>query len=254
MNMYEAIYNRKSVRDYCQDKLSEKQLNQIDKYKDEIEPLDDSIPYQIDVVDNTQGQVKLKGLWKVQAPYYLVILSEPKNGYLKNAGYVTEQMVLYLTRKGIGTCYLGASSIEGYELPAGMQRVMVVAMGMAQEKLYRDAVLAKRLPLKELCIYKEDIGEEIRNILKAARLAPSSMNSQPWRFVVYNNRLHLFARKEGWSAGLLPSFQEFNLGIVLCHLETAAEEFWLTADISAKSEVAERSFKNNQYITSVFFR
>lgn len=254
MNMYEAIYNRKSVRAYRQEKLSDKLLEQIEKYKGEIEALDSTIGCSLEVVDNTDGSQRLKGLWKVHAPYYMVVCSEPREGFQRNAGYVAEQMVLYLTRKGVGTCYVGGCSLEGYSAPPGMQPVILVAMGMPDEKLYRDALLAKRLSLQELCIFKEDPGEEMRNILKAARLAPSAMNSQPWRFVVYNNRLHLFARREGWSAGLVPSFREFNLGILLSHLEIAAEEFWLSAEISVVSGVAEKQFKNNQYITSIFFR
>ena len=39
--------------------------------------------------------------------------------------------------------------------------------------------LAKRLPLNELCIFKEEAGEQMKTILRAARLAPSAMNTQP---------------------------------------------------------------------------
>ena len=59
-------------------------------------------------------------------------------------------------------------------------------------------------------------------ILEAARLAPSSMNSQPWRFVVYDNRIHIFSKKH--SAEQLKKWDEVNFGIMFANLMVAAEE------------------------------
>lgn len=60
------------------------------------------------IFDNTKKKADVHGLWKVDAPYYLAIYSDQEEGCERNAGYLMEQMVLYMTAKGLGTCYLGS--------------------------------------------------------------------------------------------------------------------------------------------------
>ncbi len=79
--------------------------------------------------------------------------------------------------------------------------------------------------LAALCAFKDEPGEQVKAILRAARLAPSSFNSQPWRFVVYSDRIYIFAKKtRPFSGKESEAFKEFNIGIMLSHIMLAAEE------------------------------
>lgn len=252
MNLYEAILKRRSIRKYKREVLPEQLLRQIGNFIKKAAPLYDTIRVESRILDHGRGEGDLRGLWKVEAPYYLVFFSEETDGYERNAGYILEQVVLYLTTKALGSCYLGAVKVRDLEIP-GMKQVMVVAFGRPENALYREAAMAKRLPLKELCIYKEEPDEAMKTMLKAARLAPSSLNSQPWRFIVLRDRVMVFMCGEFSFKSALPSLCQFNLGIMLSHLSLAAEELWLEAEFQEDESLKKKSYKNGQYVVTVVF-
>ena len=109
-----------------------------------------------------------------------------------------------------------------------------------------------RMDLKDLCVYKEVPRQWMKQLLQAARLAPSSMNSQPWRFVVYDNRIHVFAKKHNMNH--LGKFEELNFGIMFSHLMVVAEELWLDVDLIRLEDITHKNFPNNQYVLSAILR
>lgn len=250
MNLYEAISGRKSVRRFEDKTLAQKLLDQILVFCRKAAVLDLEIETKAEILDNTKKQVHLKGLWKVEAPYYLVLTSEDKKGCERNAGYLAEQVVLYLTAKGIGSCYLGGSKANT-AVPKGWKEVMIIAFGYAQGILLREASKAKRLSLKELCVFKEEPDEAVKTVLKAARLAPSSMNTQPWRFIVYKDRFYLFSCREMIPFSMLSSMREFNIGIVLAHIMLAAEELWLRMGFEVEEALNKKVYKNGDYVGTI---
>ena len=252
MNLYEAILKRKSIRKYKKETVPEQMLRQIGNFIKKTTPLDETIRVEFRILDHGKGEGSIRGLWKVEAPYYLVFFSEEKEGYERNAGYILEQVVLYLTTKALGSCYLGAVKVRDLEIP-GMKQVMVVAFGRPEAVLYRDSTMAKRLPLKELCVYKEEPDEAMKTILKAARLAPSSLNSQPWRFIVLKDRVMVFMCRDFAFGPALPSLRQFNVGIMMSHLALAAEELWLEAEFEEDESLKKKNYKNGQYVATVVF-
>ena len=108
MNLYEAIFLRKSVRNYEMEPLKPALLNEIKEYYQQIEGLNPGISTEISIIDNTKGQYKRVHLLGVKAPYYLAFYSEDKDKAMLNAGYIMEQLVLFLCTKGLGTCFLGS--------------------------------------------------------------------------------------------------------------------------------------------------
>ena len=96
MNLYEAIFLRKSVRNYEMEPLKPALLNEIKEYYQQIEGLNPGISTEISIIDNTKGQYKRVHLLGVKAPYYLAFYSEDKDKAMLNAGYIMEQLVLFL--------------------------------------------------------------------------------------------------------------------------------------------------------------
>jgi len=253
MNIYEAIFSRKSVRKFKMEPVAADVLVQLGKFISNIPALDGESRVELEIHEHLNVREKIKGVWKVEAPYYLLVYSSEGQTAYRNAGYMAEQAVLYMTTKGLGSCYLGETKV-GAAQKDGMKRLLVIGFGYADEKLYRDSESARRLPLTSLCIHKDEPGENLKKILKAARLAPSSMNTQPWRFVVYADRLYVFAKKEVFpQPKVMAMLRDFNIGIMLSHIMLSAEEFWMNMETVTEEQFLKKAYKNGEYICTIVF-
>lgn len=250
MNQYEAISYRRSVRKFDFTPVPEALMKKVNRFIQELSPWNREADWKLEILDNINRRAPVRGFGVVHAPYYLVFYGERVKEGLENAGYMLEQMVLYLTTKGLGCCYQGCAKVLGEKRTDSLKALMVVAFGYPARRLLRDGAVAKRHPLKELCIFKEEAGEEIKSVLYAARMAPSAFNSQPWRFVVYKNKIHIFVRKKSLLEKLGMSMREINIGIVLCHMQLAAEEQWLFATFAPEDKIRELNMKKMDYITT----
>lgn len=253
MNLYEAIACRQSVRKYAEKEVPDKLIKQVLEFGSTMTRLNDRIGTELQLVDNRDKKAAIKGVWRVDAPYYLVFYSDKAEGYARNAGYMMEQLVLYMAVKGLGTCFLGGSKVK---LPSksGREQVMVLAFGYPKGKLYRESPLAKRLPLNELCVFKEEAGEQMKAVLRAARLAPSAFNSQLWRFIVYADRIYVFARKGNLLMRGDSEMKDFSIGVMLSHIMLAAEELWLELETVTEEQFAAKTYKNGDYVTTLYIR
>ncbi len=252
MNLYEAMFVRKSVRDYDMEALDEKILSQITGFLSQLKPYRSSIEYKITIIDNTNEDDKMKGLFHVKAPYYLVITSELKQDYLINAGYLLHQMALYLTARDIGCCYQGSAHLkEDIKAELPHEYVIALAFGKSKKSIYRPSTKAKRLSEDRLVVYKEEVDENVKTIMKAAILAPSAFNNQPWRFVVYHNRIHLFCKKSNLFHSVISDHKLIDMGIVLTNITQATDELWLESSFVKLESFTNKELKNTEYITSI---
>lgn len=254
MDLYKTISVRKSVRKFQMKPFSEELLQQINAYKGYIFPLYRDESYSIQIVSMLEkGTVKLAG-FRTDAPYYILFFgSDTKNGRM-NAGFLLEKIVLYLADKGIGSCYQGMLSIKkGKEIiPAGQSYLIALACGYPQGELERPSSKAKRLPIEQISVKKETYNWQMRAILEAGRLAPSAINSQPWRLVMQKNRIHVFLKKPDARFPALGKLQEIDTGILLAHFKVTADELWLQMNFEVVGAISEREFKNTTYVVTVF--
>ena len=228
-------------------------LDKIQNFISKLTPLDGESRVELAIHEHMGKQEKIKGMMKVRAPYYLLVYCENTEAAYRNAGYMAEQAVLYITEKDLGSCYLGESKIGKIE-KNGLKQFLVIAFGNADGYLLRSEEDAHRLPLSALCVYKDEPGEAVKSIVRAARMAPSSLNSQPWRFVVYADRLYVFARKEWlWQPKQFAAMREFNIGIVLSHIMVAAEEFWINMETMTEEQFLKKNYKNGDYVCTIVF-
>lgn len=253
MNLYEAVYERKSIRKFRMEPVNEKVLSGIFLFMEKLEPLFPGIEVKLEIVDNLAKKNQMKGIFRVEAPYYLLIYTENKEKSDLNAGYIMEQISLYLVTKGVGSCFQGMSKKKNDTVDKGMHYVMAMAFGYPKGALLRQGYQAKRLAMEEICVYKERPTTWVKEILEAARLAPSSMNSQPWRFVVYENRIHVFSKL---TVGKNPfqRLNEFDMGIMLANVMVAAEEIWIYLDLIKLDNITHKSLSNNEYLLSILLK
>lgn len=251
MNLYKMIGMRRSVRDFQMKPIEDAVIVAFRKYQKEILPLYPDIPFKIEITSNLNDNLK-RGMFSVKAPYYISFLTNEDKGALLNAGYMMEELSLYLASKGIGTCYQGMSKIVKEQ--DNLKEVLVMAAGYPKHYLYREEEAAKRMAPGRVTAFKEEPTPEIMTILKAALLAPSSMNSQPWRFVVYRNRIHVFMQKMDAGIPALERMHYMDIGMALNHMMIAAEELWVEAELAESDNISNQSFKRNTYITSLLLK
>lgn len=240
------------------DKIEDRTLVQFEHFLSQLEPYKNiKTGFKIVSCLSEDGEQDKKRMPKtnVKAPYYLLISSELKKDYLLNAGYRLEQAVLYLTARGVGTCFQGAAAFpEEIRSELDYEYVMAVAFGKTRREVYRDPKKRKRLPLKDLASFKEEPGELIRAVLQAAAASPSAYNSQPWRFVVYGNRIHIFSKKSSVFHTVLSDMKLIDMGIMMANMSTAAEELWMDLNFVKTESVAAKQFKKNEYIATAVLR
>lgn len=249
MNLYEGIFYRRSVRSFLMEPIEVKLIENILNFAKHLQMLSPEQKVSYKIVNNLEGRHGLvENMAGGKAPYYLLLYAKKTEDYLLNAGFLLEQIVLYMTTKGLGTCYLGMKKFQSTD---ELEPVIAVAFGKPKKDIYEEDRKLVRKEMEELCCFKTSVSEEIKEIARAGRLAPSSMNSQPWRFVVYDKRIHLFCRKEKLIPNTVKRLHAIDMGIALAHLTVAAEEFWYSPEIKKLPNISEQKFKQHEYVITM---
>lgn len=212
VKLKEMIYKRRSIRKYNMTTLDSQTIEDIRQFAVNAKPLYDGIKVSYDIINGN-----VKGLFALKAPHYIAISSEVKEGYLTNAGFMMQQIDLYLQSKGFGSCWLGSAK-PPLKADVKFEFVILLAFGRASEPLYRNLSEFKRKSLSEI----SDISD---NRLEPARLAPSGINSQPWYFMSEGKTVHAYCVKHGAIGGLIyERMNKIDMGIALSHLYAANVE------------------------------
>lgn len=210
MNLYEFIFKRKSVRKYEEASLDGETLGKVMDYAQSLRPLYPEIRTTFEMGHS------VKGIFSIKAPHYLLICSEAREGYLENAGYMGQQMDLYLSSLGLGSCWLGMAKPTA-EITTTLPLVITLAFGRAAEEPHRKLRDFKR---KET----DDISSGDDDRIEAARLAPSATNSQNWFFEASEGAIHVYRKKLNPALEMVyGKMNRIDTGIALCHLTYASE-------------------------------
>ena len=212
---YETIFKRKSFhlfRGVGADQMSQQEIEAIEIAYESFESLYPDIRTAIRIVPASKVN------FKRDAEYCILLYSEKKDNYLMNAGYIGEQLDLYLVAHNIGTLWFGIGKPDEPQYD-GLDYVIMIAVHKVNDaSLYRkDIFKSKRKELNE--IWQGDT----LGIAEIARFAPSACNTQPW-FVKNNGcKLAVYRYKTG-KRGIMPAsavkyYNRIDIGIFLCILE-----------------------------------
>lgn len=244
-DFYQTIFKRKSIRNYDLSPLDEDLLAKIRKYMNNLKPLYKNIKTEMKIVP--QNDVKRRFMKK--APHYIVVFSENKEGYLTNVGYMLQQMDLFLSTKGIGSCWQGIPiPTKDVLKSSNLKYVILMAFGRPNEPLYRSKISEfKRKPLQQIT----DITG-LDELLEPARLAPSAANSQPWFFTGGENLIHAYSVKPNFIKSLLiKKYTPIDMGIVIYHLQVAAEHLGKKPSIIFDERAKKNPPKGCEYVASL---
>ncbi len=240
-NIMQAIRERRSVRTFDGRELTIEDREDLCSYMRSIEN-----PYKIPVEFRLMSAKENDLLCPVVSGTDLYVGGKIK--HLPEAevafGYSFEMLVLYAESIGVGTVWLaGTLNRSAYEkaMELSENEIMpcVSPLGYPAKKMsIRESVMRKkiladqRLPFEELFfdgawnvpLTKEGAGY-LEPLFRAVRLAPSSVNRQPWRILVCDHAVHFYLNRKNRAthpSGL--DIQKVDMGIALCHFALAAQE------------------------------
>lgn len=267
----EVIKSRYSVRTYSSKALPRELIAQIEAYCKKLSnPFLDGVTFKL--IESSQAtNAKRLGTYGMinGATCYVGVTVPDEDGALEAVGYAFEQLILYVTSLGLGTCWLGGTFHKGE-----FAKVMAVEQGMLfpavspigwpesqrfSERLVRRAVKAdQRKPWSDLFFnnsfteaLKEDDAGEYAFALEMLRLAPSASNKQPWRVVKEGNAFHFYeAEDPGYSGRLGYDIQRIDMGIAACHFHLAALEKGLNGELHVTPPCVLNPPRNTHYVFS----
>lgn len=240
---FETIKKRKSIRTYSdeivQNDLIEKITNFIDT--NDTGPFNTKLKYQI--IDKNSSKAKLGTYGFISgAKKYLVFYAEKKNYNWLDIGFIIEDILLYCTSLGIGTCWIGGTfnrsnlskqifEDENYFIP------IITPLGIEKKsRTFRDKIIRgaskgdSRFNIEKILINnkKEKYlnSEKYLKLLEMIRLAPSASNKQPWRIEIEENKFNFYLQRTKGYSKIIPEIdlQKIDIGISLCHFYKAVEE------------------------------
>jgi nitroreductase len=244
-NLYETIFKRKSIRQYDLTPLDGHALAEIMAHMTALKPMDDNIRIEMKLL----SQKNVKGLLLAKAPHYLAVFSEAKDGYLTNAGFMLQQMDLFLSANSIGSCWQGMPKPTKEILNSSkLEFVILLAFGKPKERLHRESVSEfQRKPLGEMTDIK---GAD--ELLEPARLAPSAMNRQQWFFTGNASTIHAYRAKSSFlTAFMFDKMSKVSMGIAICHVWIAAKHFGKEVEFISDKEAQNNPPAGHDYVITI---
>ncbi len=230
-----AVTPRRSRRQYDSTPLRPEEISRLREVCREFRPFSAA---RADLVTESPDRIlrgavgpygKVKG-----APALIAFTGNMEDPYVQEElGYTGEAIVLEATAMGLATCWVGgffrskvAASVVGI---ARNEKVLAVTpVGRAVERPTREEVLMtglgrnhRRKPLAELAsgLERERWPRWVEVALEAARISPSAINRQPWRFNVEPESVTVSVDSTRINLGIS---KRLDCGIAMLHIEVAA--------------------------------
>jgi nitroreductase len=243
--LYNAIFKRKSIREYDPTPLDSNRLEEISKILQSLKPMLNDIKTEFQII--TPEQVTRK--YNNKAPHFIAAFSETKNAYKANVGFMLQQMDLYFSATGLGSCCLGIPQpTKDVTDSSNLEFIILMSFGNSKETLYRTSASEfKRHSLSDITDIE---GEE--ELLEPVRLAPSAVNLQNWYFTGDKNAIHAYSAKPNFLRNIVGgSYYSVNMGIALCHLQLAAEYLGRKTKFVFDSSRDKNPPKNQTYVETL---
>lgn len=152
--------------------------------------------------------------------YCIMMYSEKKDNYLRNIGYLGEQLDLYLVSQNIGTLWYGIGKPDR-PVVYGLDFVIMLAVSKIddEKKFRKDMFRSKRKTPEEIWS-----GAHIQGITEIVRFAPSACNTQPWMVENSHGIMNVYRIKKEGKRGIMPAskvsfYNQIDMGIFLCFLD-----------------------------------
>lgn len=248
----EIIQERRSVRTFQNKNVSQETKKLLNSYLEEIQgPFASKV--RIEWINNegmikeTGGKIGTYGVIK-GAQDYIVTIIEKTDEALIDLGYVLEELIVYATSLGLGTCWLGGTFkksdlIGNMTIGKDEHLPIITPIGYPKNKSMTETLMRfaagsnKRKEWDELFYtgtFKTPISKEdnpYTKALEAVRWAPSASNKQPWRVLQLDNKYHFYLNPtKGYGEKLGYDIQRIDIGIAMCHFQMVLEDLGINGN------------------------
>ena len=228
MNYLELIEKRNSIRDFLNKPVEPNKLDEITSFFNSAPKLFDVntqilIAADEDTTQRLSGVVGYRGN-SFNAPAYIVILSEDKDNYLINAGFMAEHLILKIEEMGLSSCFLTSEDSDMLKkvllINSELAVAAVIAFGYGKKEKdttkldihspsnvsisSKSGHIAPKIAVTTLAFdsdfntpynFDDEYADPvIADALYAASLSPSFLNHQNYRFVINGTHVYLFNR------------------------------------------------------------
>jgi len=215
MDLLEAIKSRHSVRSYTDKKIEGETLTQLRQTVDECNQKSGlNIQLCLNEPNAFTGMMARYGKFQ-NVKNYVALIGKKDNSLEEKCGYYGEAVVLKAQQLGLNTCWVAMTYSKGKSAAAqkpGEKLVIVIALGYGETT----GVPHKLKAIEELSRVNGAAPEWFRVGVEAARLAPTAMNQQKFRFELDSDTV-----KATPGSGF---YTKVDLGIAKYHFEIGAGE------------------------------
>lgn len=220
MTLLEAIESRHSVRHYIHRQLSEDMISALQA---KIEECNSSGRLNIQLVTNeTRAFTGLLSYGQFSGvENYFVMVGEKSADLDERVGYYGEQLVLLSQQLGLNTCWVGLSyhNVGGvYSVGKGEKLACMISLGYGKTQGHGH----KTRKEKDVSNISGDTPSWFSCGVKAALLAPSSVNQQKYHFDYIQPRGNERPKVRADKGFSLFGYTQMDLGIAKCHFEIGA--------------------------------
>ncbi len=286
MELYDAIFYRKSIKNYSNKSIKETLMNEVKSACSNLTYINKELNIKAHVVDRGHIIHFLMGKkCNIKAPHYIVVTSDKGEDYLQNVGFALENVVLKLTSLGLATCWIESKlkredilefinldtpeiDEENEEVGINLEEpIAVIAFGYPDketnlfrkkdDKLDRKRInhISRKLDRRWIKILKAvRVAPSIKNTqpwmfynkLKAVRVAPSIKNTQPWMFYNKDNNIYIYQENQKKS---IEDMSKISMGIALRHFDLACKNYDM--NIMYEKTKPRRKIGKKYFITAV---
>lgn len=242
--LYQAIFRRKSVRKYSRQELTQEILKKIEEFWEQTEQIN---PEELVIMRILPAEnIKMRVGMTYDAPYYIAVYAADNEKGLVNAGFRLQQMDLWLSAHGLGSCWLHMMTPDQENaVVSGMSCLITMSIGYPEEELHREEPAEFRRKSLDQITNRGDYDTE----LEAARIAPSATNSQLWYFEQTDSKIRTYMVQDNQGGETYRKLHEMDMGIALCHLYLAASHNGMFRNFEHENEG--RYIAGRDYILSV---
>ncbi len=275
MDIRKVMLERKSVRDFKDKKVPVETLQgSIDSCKPKYELVCSTNMKAVILEDGKKISKLLNGIagyngLMIEAPQYILFLSNEVKNHQIQTGYYAENIMLDLESKSIDTCWLnipedGALVKQALGIEDSREASALIAVGykkrdkkvinplhtgdnysQANLKVVDDNTSARLKP--EEIVYLDKWGynptaDELKNlgldsVFFYVRLAPSTLNRQPWRYFIKDKKIYLTIKTQ---ESINHEHDMLDAGIAMLYTDLIMNNYsyngkWTIANESAKN-------------------
>jgi nitroreductase len=270
----QAIESRKSIRNFHNHPVKPSTLGEIRSWLSAptnlIGPFGTQFDFEL-LIESGQGKERLGTYGFIKNAQGYIVGSSPKNFQaLFEFGFVFEDLILFLTSRNIGTCWL-AGTFDRQKLnhtltlPDSQIIPAITPIGYPakfkhfKERITRRVIKANQRKSADQLFFYQDFsqplggrGEDFHMALHYVRIAPSAKNMQPWRLVLSKDfsQVHFYLAKNNRAeVAFACDVRYLDIGIAYRHFKAGVD----AAGISGKLKIRDPQISGSEeyeYITS----